>query len=300
VSHSHTHSHAAGSTGRLRVVLGLTVVVLAAEVVGGLLAGSLALLADAGHLLADVGGVGLALLAASYSSRPPTAARTFGHQRAEVLAAVVNAVLLLTVGLAVIGFAVLRLLEPRTSEPFPMAVLGVLALVVNLISLRVLAEAEGLNIRGAYLEVLSDALGAAGVLVAAAVIATTGSRYADPLASLAVGLLILPRTGRLLREAVDVLLEAAPRGVDLREVREHIAATPGVLSCHDLHAWTITSGSPVLSAHVVVAGALWDDGRAGQVLDQLGECLSGHFDVEHSTFQLERPEHVLHEHALHD
>lgn len=297
---SHDHAGPRTPAGRLRLVLVLTLGVLVSEVVGGLLAHSLALLADAGHLLADATGVGLALLAASYAARPPTTARTFGFQRAEILAAVANAVLLLTVGVAVMGFAVVRLSSPRPSGAGTMAALGLIALLANLVSLRLLSGGIGLNLRGAYLEVLADALGAAGVLAAAGVIALTGSQRADPVASLAVGLLILPRTLRLLKEAVDVLLEATPRGVDLAEVRQHIEATPGVLSCHDLHAWTITSGSPVLSAHVVVELASWEQGRAGQVLDRLGECLTGHFDLEHSTFQLERPEHAAHEHASHD
>lgn len=301
VSSSHPHAHA-GTTRQLRAVLVLTLGVLVAELVGGLLAGSLALLADAGHVLADAAGVGFALLATWYAQRPATPSRTFGFERAEILAAVVNAVLLLGIGLAVIASSVVRLTEPHPSAPGLMAVFGLLALVGNGASLWVLggAHGHGLNVRGAYLEVLSDAVGAGGVLLAAAVIALTGSQRADPVASLAVGLLILPRTVRLLREAVDVLLEAAPRGLDLTEVRGHIESTPGVLSCHDLHAWTITSGRPVVSAHVVVERELCDDGRAMQVLDRLGECLTEHFDVVHSTFQLERPEHADHEAALHD
>lgn len=304
VGHGHDHAHTStgASRRRLQVVLALVVTVMLAEVVGGLLAGSLALLADAGHLLSDAAGVALALVATSLAARPATHTRTFGLQRAEVLAAVVNAVLLFAVGLVVLVVSVARLIHPGTSDPGVMAVLGLLALVGNGLALAVLAggDAHSLNLRGARLEVLSDAVGAGGVLVAAAVIALTGAQRADPAASLLVSLLILPRTVRLAREALDVLLEATPRGVDLQQVRLHVEQTPGVVSCHDLHAWTITSGMPVLSAHVVVADEVWDRGEAPQVLDRLAHCLAGHFDVEHSTFQLEQATHASHEAALHD
>ncbi|MGZ6828025.1 MAG: cation diffusion facilitator family transporter [Mycobacteriales bacterium] len=307
MGHDHAHGHGHGtltgaSAGRLRAVLALLVALLLAEVAGGLWAGSLALLADAGHLLSDAAGVGLALIAVAFAARPATPARTFGFQRAEILAAVANAVLLLSVGLGVIALSVDRLAEPHRSDPAVMAAFGALALVGNGLALLLLrgGQAHSLNVRGAYLEVLSDALGAAGVIVAAAVIATTGAQRADPAASLLVGLLIVPRTVRLLREALDVLLEATPRGVDLADVRAHIEEVPGVLSCHDLHAWTITSGTPVLSAHVVVADEVWAAGTAPQVLDRLGECLAAHFDVEHSTFQLEQGAHVEHEARLHE
>ena len=299
----HTHGTAThASAGRLRLVLVLLLGILAAEVVGGVWAGSLALLADAGHLLSDAAGVALALIAVSFASRPPTPARTFGFQRAEILAAVVNGAVLFGVGLGVVGLSVARLADPRPSDPGVMAAFGLLALVGNGVALTLLARgaAESLNVRGAYLEVLSDALGAAGVLVAAGVIATTGEQRADPVASLLVGLLILPRTVRLVREALDVLLEATPRGVDLALVREHLERVPGVVSCHDLHAWTITSGTAVLSAHVVVDDDCWAAGEAPRVLDLLAECVSGHFDLGHSTFQLERVTHASHEGVLHE
>lgn len=298
----HSHTVLTASAGRLRWVLLLLVAVLVSEVVGGLLAHSLALLADAGHLLSDSAGVGLALVAATFASRPPTPARTFGFQRAEILAAVANGVLLLTAGVGILGLSVWRLADPQDSDPGPMAVLGVVALLANVTAIVLLrgGAAHSLNLRGAYLEVLSDALGAAGVLVAAAVIAVTGSMYADPVASLLVGLLIVPRTVLLLREAVDVLLEATPRGTDLDEVRAHLLGVPGVVSCHDLHAWTITSGTAVLSAHVVLADDVWDSGRAPAALDLLTECVTGHFGLGHATFQLEQAGHENHEDALHD
>ena len=287
--------------GRLSVVLAITLTLFFLEVVGGLLAHSLVLLADAAHMAADSAGVGLSLLAVLWAARPASSKRTFGYQRAEILAAVFNAVLLFGLGAFIVVEAIRRIFNPANAQPGIMAVFGVLALFGNGVSLKLLARGQGksLNVRGAYLEVLSDLLGASAVLVAAAVIAFTGFQRADPLASLLIGLLILPRTVRLLRDAVDVLLEATPKGVDLDEIREHILKTPGVLGCHDLHAWTITSGQPVLSAHVVIEAGLWHNGTAPQVLDRLDECLKDHFDTEHSTIQLEPPTHADHESELH-
>jgi len=305
MGHDHHHTHVTptqASVGRLRVVLVLLVAMVVAEIVGGVLADSLALVADAGHLLSDAAGVALALVAATFAARPATPARTFGFQRAEILAAVVNGVLLLGVGLVVIVLSVRRLLDPSDSDPAVMAVVGTVALVGNGVAILLLrgGAEHSLNLRGAYLEVLSDALGAAGVLVAAAVIASTGAQRADPVASLLVGLLIVPRTIRLLREAIDVLLEATPRGLDLEDVRAHILEVDGVVACHDLHAWTITSGSPVLSAHVVLDEQVWGRGGAPGVLDQLTSCVTEHFDLGHATFQLEHEDHAAREGALHE
>jgi len=248
-------------------------------------------------MLTDVAGIGLALLAIWFAGRPPTAARTFGYYRLEILAAVVNAVLLFGVAIFVLVEAWRRLAEPPEIASGPMLAVALVGLAGNAVSLWLLrrGQAESLNVRGAYLEVLGDLFGSAAVVVAAGVIALTGFRAADPIASALIGLFILPRTWRLLREAVDVLLEATPKGVDMAEVRRHIVDIPGVADCHDLHAWTITSGMPVLCAHVVL-----DQGARGpQVLGRLGDCLAGHFDIEHSTFQLEEPSHRDHEGATH-
>ena len=300
--HQHGGATAArAQRGRLSVVLAITLTLFVLEVIGGLLAHSLVLLADAAHMAADSAGVGLSLLAVLWAARPASSRRTFGYQRAEILAAVFNAVLLFGLGAFIVVEAIRRIVNPANAQPGIMAVFGVLALFGNGVSLKLLARGQGtsLNVRGAYLEVLSDLLGASAVLVAAAVIAFTGFQRADPLASLLIGLLILPRTVRLLRDAVDVLLEATPKNVDLDEIREHILKTPGVLGCHDLHAWTITSGQPVLSAHVVIEAGLWHNGTAPQVLDRLDDCLRDHFDTEHSTIQLEPPTHADHEAELH-
>ena len=300
------HEHGPGTAasmqrGRLTLVLGITVTILAVEIVGGVLAHSLVLIADAGHMATDAAGIGLSLLAVWFANRPASEVRTFGYQRAEILAAVVNAVLLFGVGAFILVEAARRLMHPETATPSLMVVFGVVALAGDAASLALLRRGQGqsLNVRGAFLEVLSDLLGAAAVLVAAAVIAGTGYQRADALASIFIGLLILPRTVKLLRDAVDVLLEATPKNVDLAEVRSHICDTPGVLDVHDLHAWTITSGIPVLSAHVVIADAVLADGGGAPVLDRLAECLAGHFDVEHCTFQLEPASHRDHEHAVH-
>jgi cation diffusion facilitator family transporter len=303
------HDHAAhgGTVGgahrrRLIAVLALTLVVLVAEVVGAVLSGSLALLADAGHMTTDAAGIALALGAVTLAQRPPRGRRTFGWQRVEILAAVANGLLLLGVAGYVLIEAVLRIGRPADVEPGLMMAIAAVGLVVNLVSLALLhrGRGESLNVRGAYLEVLGDAFGSLAVLMAGVVIATTGWTYADTLASLAIGVLVVPRAWRLLREALDVLLEAAPRGVDLDDVRSHILGVEGVLGVHDLHAWTITSGLPVLSAHVVVSDAALEAGHGGRVLDALCTCLGAHFDVEHCTFQLEAEAHADHEAPVHD
>ena len=271
--------------GRLKVVFGITLGVMFAEIVAGLISGSLALLADAGHMLTDVAGIGLALLAIYLARRPATEGRTYGLYRLEILSAVVNAMFLFAVAIWVLIEAWRRFSEPPQIHSGLMLTVAIIGLVANGVSARLLVRGQGesLNMRGAYLEVVGDLLGSAAVIVAAVVIALTGYDAADPIASVAIGLLILPRTWRLLREAVDVLLEATPRHVDLAEVRRHIIEIPGVNDVHDLHAWTITSGMNVVSAHVVMT----EDADSTEILDRLGACLSSDFDIEHSTFQLE-------------
>jgi len=286
---------------RLMVVLVITFAVLIAEVVGGLIAGSLALLADAGHVLTDATGLIMALIAASLATRAATVKRTFGLQRAEVLAALGNALLLVAIAVWVLIMAVERLREPveiRSGLMLAVAVVGALANLAGLLVLRP-AQSKSMNMRGAYLEVFGDFVGSLAVIVAAVLILITDWTPFDAIASLAIVILIIPRAWSLLREVVDVLLEATPRGVDLDEVRNHIMRVRGVVDVHDLHAWTITSGVPVLSAHVIVDHACISEGRSGEVLDRLGECLGGHFDVSHCTFQLEPVGHQEHEAAHH-
>lgn len=303
----HSHSHAPAGTGsgrhrrRLLLVIGITLTVFVAQVVGGLVSGSLALLADAGHMLTDSTGLLIALVATVLAARPATPARTFGLQRVEILAAMVNGLLLVGIAVWVLVQAVDRWNSPAeisTGVMLGVALAGAAANTVGLLILRG-GKDDSLNVRGAYLEVLGDLLGSVAVVVAAVVIAVTGYTRADSLASLAIFLLIIPRAWSLLRDVVDVLLEATPRGVDLDQVRDHIRDVPGVVDVHDLHAWTITSGVPVLSAHVTVDQACIAQGRSGEVLDRLGECLGDHFDVDHCTFQLEPEGHQAHEPASH-
>ncbi len=301
MSSGHSHGPAAhdraASSRRLAWAFGIAVAVLVLQVVGGLLSGSLALLADAAHVATDAAGVGLALFAARMAARPATLQRTFGWQRLEILAAAGNAALLLGVTGWVLLEAVSRLRTPGEVQTGTMLLVAVLGMLANGGSLWILSGAsrDSLNLRGAYLEVLADLLGSAAVVVAALVIRFTGFDRADAAVAVAIALAVVPRTWTLLREAVDVLLEATPKDVDLAQVRQHLLRTPGVLDVHDLHAWTITSGLPVLSAHVVVDEQLLAGGN-GRVLDALGECLRGHFDVEHSTLQLEPDGHRTHEH----
>jgi cobalt-zinc-cadmium efflux system protein len=304
---SHGHLTTAGSPsathrGRLAAVLAILVVALVAELVGGLVSGSLALLADAGHLLTDAVAVTVALVAVTVAQRPAPEQRSYGNYRVEILAALVNGVLLLLVCAVVAVEGVRRLADPGTVDAGPMFVVGLVGFAAAGSAYLLLrdGQAHSLNVRGAYLEVLGDLLGAAAVVVAAVVIATTGWVRVDPVASLLIAALILPRAVALLRAALHVLVEGTPADVDLQELREHLTAVPGVLEVHDLHVWTITSGMPVLSAHVVVADepALAACGSDG-VLDRLTACVGDHFDVAHSTFQIEPAGHARHEHAAH-
>lgn len=270
---------------RLFVVLAISSTVLVAEVIAGILTNSLSLLADAGHVLTDVAGVSLALISVWFSARPGGERRTFGYHRMEILAAVANAMLLFGVAGYVLFHAWQRLGATPEILTGPMLVVAALGLGANILSAVLLhgAQAHSLNVRGAYLEVIGDALGSVAVLLAGAVIALTGLTVADAIAAAFIGLLIVPRTWRLLREAVDVLLEATPKDVDIGHVRQHILSAPGVIDVHDLHVWAITSGLNVMSAHVVVTARSDPD----LALDHLSRCLSDHFDMEHSTFQLE-------------
>jgi cobalt-zinc-cadmium efflux system protein len=288
---AHSHSAAGRHAGSLSAAIGIGLVILAVELIAGRLANSLALLADAGHFFADASGMVLSLVAIRIAARPPTDARSFGLYRLEMVVAAINAVLLLGIAIVIAIEAVRRFVEPPDVQPAIVIAVAVAALVGNLVSLRLLStgQRESLTMRGAYLEIVGDFLGSAAVLVAGVVILLTAWRPADAVASLVVAVLIVPRTVVLLRDSVDVLLEATPKGVDLADVERHIREAPGVIDVHDLHAWTITSGMNVVSAHVV----LGEMAKPGDILDHLGTCLAADFDINHSTFQLETPEHVL-------
>lgn len=296
MAHSHDHAHAHGATHRTRIVVAIAIIgaFLVVQVVGGILSGSLALLADAGHMASDLVGLAVALVAAMVAARPATDRQTYGYRRAEVLGALVNGVILLVVAVSVAVSAVGRLVaggegEAHEVQGVPMLVVAVLGLVANVAAMLVLrgGAKDSINVRGAYLEVLGDLIGSVLVIAAALVIVATGFDAADPIASLAIAALIVPRAVSLLRDVMHVLFESAPADTDVAEIREHLLGTPGVVAVHDVHVWQITSGSPVFSAHVEVEPEVFASGRAGDLLDELGGCLAEHFDVAHSTFQLE-------------
>jgi cobalt-zinc-cadmium efflux system protein len=299
--HTHDHPHpssaASAGAGRLQIVLLLTGAYLLVEVVGAVVTGSLALLADAGHMLIDVTGLTVALLAIRFAARTPSAQKSYGYYRLEILAALVNSLLMAAIGAYILYEAVQRFSDPPELAGLEVVAFAVPGLVVNLVAIWLLMEPQksSLNMRGAFLEVLADLGGSAAVVLVGTVIALGGPAIIDPIASLAIGLLILPRTWSLLAEAVHVLLEGVPRNVDVEAVRGHILGVEGVTGMHDLHVWNLTSGMNVMSAHVVV-----DEGVSSQrVLSDLCECLADHFDIEHSTFQIESPDRSEAEHAGH-
>jgi cobalt-zinc-cadmium efflux system protein len=299
---AHTHG-TESSQGRLAVALTLSAVILIAEVIGAIVTGSLALVIDAGHVLTDVGGLALALVASSLVRRPPTSKRTWGFGRAEVLSATAQAAVLLAVGLFVLVQGIQRLITPTPVASNQLLVFGIIALVGNVASLTVLSarRSANFNLRAAFLEVMNDALGSVAVIAASIVISLTGWTRADAVAALLIGALILPRSLLLLRDTVDVLLESTPRGLDLNSVRKHLLEQPHVRAVHDLHATQIATGLPVLTAHVVVDDECFFDGHTSAILDELQACVAEHFSVaiEHSTFQLERAVHGAHEHDTH-
>jgi cobalt-zinc-cadmium efflux system protein len=284
---AHVHAHAAPSANRRRLaaVLALTVVFVGVEVAAGFLTGSLALLADAGHMLTDVAGLALALAAMKVAERPPSPRRTYGYHRVEILAALANGLALLGVAVYILIEAVHRISHPRPVASLPVLLVAAFALVVNVAGALLLrgGSRSSLNVRGAYYEVVADALSSIGVIVGAAVIATTGWYQVDPLVALLIALFVLPRTYTLLREAVGVLLEGAPREVDMGALRTAMEDVPGVKKIHDLHVWTLTSGVHALSAHAIVS----EDAAHGEVLAELRQRVSRGFRIEHVTVQIE-------------
>lgn len=300
--HSHDHGTDAHG-GRLLIAFSITCLILVAEVVGAILTGSLALVVDAGHMLTDAGGLGLALLAARLVGRPATNRRTYGFARAEVLSATAQAAVLLAVGLFVLVEGIQRLINPPEIASGTLVVFGIIGLAGNVASICVLASgrAANFNLRAAFLEVVNDALGSLAVIIAAVVITLTRWTRADAVAAILIGVLILPRALKLLRETVDVLLESVPRGLDLDAVRTHLLEVPHVRGVHDLHVTQVSSSLPVLTAHVVVEDECFRDGHAPSMLDDLQACVADHFkvQVEHSTFQLEPVAHGTHEGGIH-
>ena len=284
----HVHARetaAARSRAVLGLTLALTCVFLVVEAVAGFWTGSLALLADAGHMLTDAAGLGLALFATWIAARPPTPAKTYGYYRAEILAALVNALLLLVVAGAILTEAWQRLRAPSAVLAGPMAVVAAAGLGVNVLCATLLhrGAAESLNVRAAYLEVLSDALSSLAALMAAGIMLTTGWTGADPIASALIALFIVPRTWGLLRQAVNVLLEGTPPHLELGQIEAAMCAVPGVRRVHDLHVWTLTSGREAMSAHVVVD----DVGQSERLLETLHAVLHARFGIDHTPVQLE-------------
>lgn len=299
--HDHGHSHASGRAEdrrRLLIVLAVTGTVVVVEAVGAWVSGSLALLADAGHMLTDAVGILIALSASLIATRPASPKRTFGYHRVEILAAIVNALVLLGLCVYLAYAGITRLVDPAEVEADQMLVFAAIGLVANLASLVILTRRKdsSLNMKGAYLEVLSDSFGSVAAIIAGVVVLATDYYRADSIASLLIAVLVLPRAAALLREALGVLLEATPAGLDIEDVRHHLLHADGVVDVHDLHAWTITSGMPALSAHVTVTDAALEARGVGQILDELTECVDRHFGIDHATLQIEPESHREHEH----
>jgi cobalt-zinc-cadmium efflux system protein len=285
MTHAHQHGRRARSRRALALVLLLTATYTVVELVAGLLTGSLALLADAGHMLGDVGALGLALGAAWLASRPATPERSFGFQRAEILAALVNGLLLVAIAIWIFIEAIGRLDDPPEIPGGWMLAVALVGLAVNVVAASILARAAGesLNVQAALRHVFADLASSAGVAVAAIVILATGWEQADPIAGMMIALLILASSWSILRDSVVILLEATPAGIDAREVGRRMAAADGVVEVHDLHIWTITSGFPALSAHVLVARG--DDCHARRL--ELEQLLDREFGLGHTTLQVE-------------
>ncbi|WP_341974188.1 cation diffusion facilitator family transporter [Microbacterium sp. LWO13-1.2] len=296
------HDHAPASTGirsassrrLLAISLSLTATVMVVQIVGAALTGSLALLADAAHMFTDTSALVIALIASAVAARPADDRRTFGYQRAEVFGALINAVILILLAGWVAVEGIGRLLNPSDVEVAGtlMLVVAVVGLIANAISMWLLSRAQksSINVRGAYLEVMGDLIGSAAVIVAAIVIMVSGWMPADAIASLFIAAMIIPRAISLLREVFSVLSESAPKGTAVSEIRQHLLDYEGVVGVHDVHVWQLTRGAPVFSAHVSVEPELLAEGGSGRLLTDLQTCLADHFDVEHSTFQIEPAE----------
>lgn len=298
----HSHSHANASRNRLALALGVTATVMIAEIVGAWLSGSLALLADAGHMLVDSMGLVIALVAAHLMTKPRSNRRTWGFARAEVLSAGLQAGILIGLSLFIAYESIQRLFEPSLVIVGPMLVMGGVGLLGNLISMFILAgnRNDSLNMKAAFLEVASDALGSIAVLFAALVLWLTGWPYADSVASLAIAILIGFRAVFVLRQSVRILMESVPEGLDLDEVRRRLLANPNVSAIHDLHASTIATGVNALTAHVVVKDNCVEHGQTVEVLHQLQDSLRGlPVDLNHVTLQIDSREHAGHEDLVH-
>lgn len=285
----------------LWIALALLSAFMLAEVIVAVLARSLVLLSDAGHMLSDVGAIAASLWAIRLAARPPSGAWTFGWKRAEILSAAGNGITLLVVSGIITFEAIRRLVSPPDVHGGAVLAVALVGVAVNVAATWALGRANrsSLNVQGAFQHILTDLYAFIGTVIAGVVILTTGFGRADAIASLVVVALMVKAAWGLLRQSGRVLLEAAPEGIDLTDVRAHLLDSEHVRDVHDLHVWTLTSDLPTLSAHVVIDDACFTDNHTPQLLDQLQACLVGHFDVEHSTFQLEPAGHAGHEEGAH-
>ncbi|MBX9879131.1 MAG: cation diffusion facilitator family transporter [Candidatus Obscuribacterales bacterium] len=289
--HSHTHGHGSfrqESKSRLLIVLYVTAAYMLAEIVGAYYTKSLGLLADAGHMLSDVGSLILALVAIWFGSRPPNPLKTYGYYRSEILAGLINGVLLVGLSVFILFESYQRLSDPPEVKSLPMLVVAVMGLLVNLVAFKLLhgVSKESVNMKAAYLEVMSDLLATVGVIVAAVIMLATGWYMADPIISGLIGLMILPRTWNLLKECTNVLMEGTPGHIDLVKLRNAMLAVPGVVEMHDIHVWTITSGRDAMSGHVTINREV----PAENVLSSITRIAQDEFGINHTTFQVEETE----------
>lgn len=298
MSAGHNHGSAVNEVGKpgdyrrkLWITFGITGTIVIVQAVGSVITGSLALLTDTAHAITDASGLLVALIAATLMLKPATSKRTWGFRRIEVIAALGQATLLLVVGFYTAIEGVRRLFNPPEVPSTELLIFGVVGLTANIIAILILSSSRdaNFNMRAAFLEVLNDALGSLGVIIAAVVIAMTGFQRADAIAGLFIATLIVPRAFLLMRETTNVLMEFAPKGLDLDDVRAHILKLEHVRDVHDLHASTIATGLPIITAHVVVEDECFTDGHAAEMLRSVKECVAKHFEVSvnHSTFQIE-------------
>lgn len=300
----HNHAEAGkNNKSRLAIAFGITVSVVVAQAIGAAITGSLALLVDTAHMLADASGLLLALFAAHLMDRPVSATHTWGLKRIEVISALAQSTLLFGVGIYALIEGIRRLTEPPEIQSGSLLIFGIIGLVANILSLLVLVSGRNsnLNMRAAFLEVANDALGSVAVIVSAVLISAYGWYQADAIAGILIALLIVPRTIILLRASLGVLLEVTPKGIDVEQVRRHILEMPHVKDVHDLHITRISSDLPVLTAHVIVDDSCFTDGHAAEMLPELQKCVAEHFpiSIEHSTFQIETKSNTDREHVDH-
>lgn len=271
----------------LKIVFAITATYLVIEVVVGFISNSLALLSDAAHMLTDVGGQALALFAIWMSSKPRNNRKTYGYYRTEIFSALINAIVLIFISGYILYEAWQRFLEPPAVAGIPMLIVAVCGLIINLIAMKILkaGSEESINIKGAFLEVVSDMLSSVAVIIAGIIILATGWLYIDPIMSALIGLFILPRTYNLLKESVDILLEGVPKDVDYAAVEKFISEKPGVLSVHDLHIWTLTSGINALSGHIIM-NAETNILEISEVTSAIKNELSTTFKITHTTIEV--------------